>query len=410
MSSHGWSRRALLASPASLAAFSAQAYTPAEGPEIAILHMDWQEYRRRFITDGGRVVDTGNHDISHSEGQSYAMLLAVAADDRATFERVWGWARANLARPEDALLAWRWAPRQQRTAADRNNATDGDLVAAWALLRAHHAWRDPAHLATARRMAQEVLDRCTAEWAGDTWLLPGADGFRFARRIVVNPSYYAFRAMRELSAVAPSSLWPRLRVSGLRLVEQARFGRHALPADWVEVDPRGTFRPAEGWPARFSYDAVRVPLHLAWTGHAPEALRAVHRFWAAHSPGSMPAWVDLANGVAAPHRAEVGMRAIAGLLRQRLGEGTARVERLTAASNYYEASLLLLALLALAEAEPLEEQPLPPPREHWAGQAWRRILAGLRGDGGGDSMQMAMVRGAGTGPRVAAPRWTRTTH
>jgi len=34
--------------------------------------------------------------ISHSEGQGYGMLLAVAADDRPTFDLLWGWTRAQL--------------------------------------------------------------------------------------------------------------------------------------------------------------------------------------------------------------------------------------------------------------------------------------------------------------------------
>ncbi|MEG9529489.1 MAG: glycosyl hydrolase family 8, partial [Hyphomicrobiales bacterium] len=42
----------------------------------------WRAYRSRFITDQGRVVDTANGQISHSEGQGYGMLLAVAAGDR----------------------------------------------------------------------------------------------------------------------------------------------------------------------------------------------------------------------------------------------------------------------------------------------------------------------------------------
>lgn len=45
----------------------------------------WQSYKARFVTAQGRVVDTGNGNISHSEGQGYGMLLAVAANDRETF-------------------------------------------------------------------------------------------------------------------------------------------------------------------------------------------------------------------------------------------------------------------------------------------------------------------------------------
>ena len=37
----------------------------------------------------GRVVDNVNGGISHPESQGYGMLLAIAAGDRDTFERIW---------------------------------------------------------------------------------------------------------------------------------------------------------------------------------------------------------------------------------------------------------------------------------------------------------------------------------
>ncbi len=38
----------------------------------------WSEFRTRFLTADGRVVDTGNQGVSHSEGQGYGLLLAAA--------------------------------------------------------------------------------------------------------------------------------------------------------------------------------------------------------------------------------------------------------------------------------------------------------------------------------------------
>ena len=99
----------------------------------------WQAYKARFVTDQGRVVDTGNNEISHSEGQGYGMLIAVAAGDRATFDRIWGWTRANLMVRDDELIAWRWEPRKRPGVADMNDASDGDILVAWALAEAARA-------------------------------------------------------------------------------------------------------------------------------------------------------------------------------------------------------------------------------------------------------------------------------
>jgi endoglucanase len=116
----------------------------------------WRAYKARFVTAQGRVVDTANGLVSHSEGQGYGMLLAVAADDRDSFERIWGWTRANLFIRNDALAAWRWEPDKRPAIADVNNASDGDLLIAWALVEAATAWPDPSYRVAARRMALDI--------------------------------------------------------------------------------------------------------------------------------------------------------------------------------------------------------------------------------------------------------------
>ncbi|MGH7860175.1 MAG: glycosyl hydrolase family 8, partial [Candidatus Binatia bacterium] len=73
---------------------------------------EWLAYRERFVTPEGRVVDTGNGGISHSEGQGYAMFLAVSFGDRAAFERIWRWTKETLQVRADKLFAWKWEPAE----------------------------------------------------------------------------------------------------------------------------------------------------------------------------------------------------------------------------------------------------------------------------------------------------------
>jgi endoglucanase len=127
------------------AAFTAPARTNLErtatGPDAIAMPLvgaltdkaAWRDYKSRFISEQGRVIDTANGGISHSEGQGYGMLLAVAADDRAGFDALWGWTRANLMVRDDELIAWRWEPDKRPAVADMNDAADGDLLVAWAL-------------------------------------------------------------------------------------------------------------------------------------------------------------------------------------------------------------------------------------------------------------------------------------
>jgi endoglucanase len=69
---------------------------------------EWEEFKQRYVTPAGRVVDTGNHRISHSEGQGWGLLFAVTFDDRACFDRMLDWTAHALHRPHDSLHAWRF--------------------------------------------------------------------------------------------------------------------------------------------------------------------------------------------------------------------------------------------------------------------------------------------------------------
>ncbi|MGH1558990.1 glycosyl hydrolase family 8 [Caulobacter segnis] len=63
---------------------------------------NWAAYKSRFIQSDGRVVDTGNGNVSHSEGQGFAMIMATAYDDPATFKKLWSWTDKTLARSKHA--------------------------------------------------------------------------------------------------------------------------------------------------------------------------------------------------------------------------------------------------------------------------------------------------------------------
>jgi len=235
----------------------------------------WSAYKEKFIRAEGRVVDDGNGNISHSEGQGYAMLLAVLADDRATFDSVWAWTRKELMKRPDGLASWKWVPDATPNITDPNNASDGDLLIAWALAEAADRWNHADYNREAARLA-EALDKATGTRSpAGRIFLPGVNGFSAKEREdgpVVNPSYWVFPAMERLKKVALGVDWDGHRASGYTLLRTARFGAASLPTDWVSIKDKP--RPADGFPPRFSYNAVRVPLYLAWTERPnKEALR-----------------------------------------------------------------------------------------------------------------------------------------
>lgn len=56
----------------------------------------WDDYKAKYLSDEGAVIDTGNNNMTHSEGQSYGLMFAVAYNDRDSFDKILNWSYANL--------------------------------------------------------------------------------------------------------------------------------------------------------------------------------------------------------------------------------------------------------------------------------------------------------------------------
>ena len=204
----------------------------------------------RYVQDDGRVVRDDQGGDTVSEGQAYALLLAVAAGDEERFARVWDWTRAHLQR-SDGLLAWRWADGQ---VVDDEPATDADLDAARALLLAGERFDEPRYSEAARELKRAIVDGETT-WAADRTVLVAGPWARDGT-IVANPSYWSPKAFQQLG-------FEQVGQSSRQLTE--RLLESGLPPDWARVEPFGVFPsgpPSGGEPA-YSYDAVRLPVRLA---------------------------------------------------------------------------------------------------------------------------------------------------
>lgn len=317
----------------------------------------WSEYRSRFITAEGRVIDKDNdpNGVTHSEGQGYGMLLAEAAGDRDQLDVLWRWTQSHLRRP-DGLFSWKFAACGARgdCVADKNNASDGDILIAWALLRAGKDWGRADYAAAARDIAKSVSDKLIVGVGKDTLLLPAVDGFSDQSGKVVNLSYWIIPAFNAFTTAFDDPLWRRLSESASSLLREARFGKWRLPPDWLHVGD-GPVRPADGFPPRFSFDAVRIPLYLVWGGVTDkETLAPFLSFWSASQPQAAPAWVDLETDAVAPYAWSTGVASIAKLTEReaRTDDGAdAELPMPGPQDGYFSWSLSLLARIAAAETK-----------------------------------------------------------
>jgi len=177
-------------------------------------------------------------------------------------------------------------------------------------------------------------------------LLPGAEGFERPDHRIVNLSYWLFPAFLELNVVDPESAWAEFERSGIRLLELAQFGRWGLPPDWLRLaDP---LRPAENYPARFGYDAVRIPLYLIWARLGNEARLAPFRAYWSYFEGAkfLPPWTDLGNDSVDSRDAIPGIYAIANATR---GTGMSTASAFDPSQPFYSAALVLLTQMMLWE-------------------------------------------------------------
>jgi endoglucanase len=314
----------------------------------------WQAYKAAFVSEGGRVVDNANGNVSHSEGQGYGMILAVAADDRTTFDRIWDWTRSQLMLRDDGLAAWRWAPDASPHVSDRNNATDGDLLIAWALAEAGERWSEPAFKTASLAIARALTATVVADSPLGPILMPGATGFGRKDRSdgpVVNPSYWVFPALNRLATLQPELSWKTLLHSGMELLTATRMGPSGLPPDWISLAAEVPV-PAKGYPATFGYDAIRVPLYLAWASGGRKRLLAPYAaIWA--DAGAAPRRVDVESGTPGEEMGDSGYRAIAALVRcakdgTKLPSETVR----PTVDRYYPTTLRLLVLTAARQRYP----------------------------------------------------------
>lgn len=297
----------------------------------------WPIFKDRFLNSAGRIVDTGNGNISHSEGQGYGLWLALTADDRSAFDNIHRWTEATLARRDVALYSWRYDPRQDNAVADRNNATDGDIFIAWALARAGEQWQDAALTSRSEEIRAAILANLVVERFGRRLLLPGLEGFAAPDRVTVNPSYFIWPAFDAFQRLDGEVVWGGLIRDSEKLLAAARFGSRNLPTDWVDVTASPTIVPAAAKPPRFGFDAVRLPLY-AQAGNRQQLVGPIIDYWRGYvrAGRAIPAWIDVQSGQEAGYSLSPGGMTVAD---HALGIPAS----LPLSTDYYSAALQMLS-------------------------------------------------------------------
>jgi endoglucanase len=233
-----------------------------------VLWHAWKAYLRGFVQEDGRVIDHRAQGISTSEGQTYAMLRAVWADDQPSFDLLRRWTQDNLQAGDPSRLpAWKWGKRPDNSwgVLDQNPATDADQWLAWSLLLAHERWGGSGYRDQARSVIRRIREEAVATVGGRLVLLPGPWA-RAEDPIRINPSYLLPFAWRDFARFDETKVWTRLLDDSYVLLGQM-MSHGRLPPDWAFVAPQsGELVPAPAGheaTAVFGFEAIRIPWTLA---------------------------------------------------------------------------------------------------------------------------------------------------
>lgn len=320
----------------------------------------WDRYKQNFLTEDGRIVDPAQDNTSHSEGQGYGLWLAVLQSDRAAFDRIWQWTRNNLQVRADKLFAWHWGkrPNNEWAVLDLNNATDGDIVIAYALLLGQNQWKTKEYGDEALKIIRDIRTRLSVVRMGRTFLLPGYFGFTGEGGVLLNPSYLILPAFRLFSQADDAAFWDKVYSDGLFLIDRCCFGSLCLPADWVMLEG-DRFAPAPGKAPYFGSNAIRILLALSQEDK-PRFPRGVSALLERYQrTGELPQWVDLEKDSFSLRPAAAGYYAIFGLVAEKLGDRSlakrlfdeARAKLKAEKAAYYSFSLYLLATAGSRQME-----------------------------------------------------------
>ncbi|MEK1890126.1 MAG: glycosyl hydrolase family 8 [Phyllobacterium sp.] len=244
-------------------AFAGSGVAMAQNLSGTVKPEDWAAYKTRFIDAAGRVIDDANGNISHSEGQGYGLLLAYLASSKADFDQIWSFTRTELLLRDDGLAMWKWDPSAKPHITDSNNASDGDILIAYALLLAGADWGRNDFVGAAKTIIGGLGKSNVVKWQDRLLLLPGAKGFSEADRNdgpIINLSYWVFEAFPKFASVDKTTDWTQLSINGVGLLNKASAGPRSMPADWMSAKTQ--LKPAKGFAAEFGYNALRIPLYL----------------------------------------------------------------------------------------------------------------------------------------------------
>lgn len=221
--------------------------------------------------------DQGGDTVS--EGQGYALLLAYAADEQHTFDRVWAWTTAHLLRGKlGGGFASRW---DHGRVTDANSATDADVQIAWALVLGAHRFHQPGLRKQGLAVAGGVIRReLSYDDRGAPALAAGRWAIGTRRPFLVEPGYWTPAAEYDFAELTNDNRWWDLPHADLQHLKQLTDDGASLPPDWASLGSGQAIAavpaPGTSQPIQSGANGLRA---VVWTACTTAGRSLAARWW-----------------------------------------------------------------------------------------------------------------------------------
>jgi endo-1,4-beta-D-glucanase Y len=253
-----------------------RAYAGCTKPSSAVGKLIQDAYvawKANYVTTVGANLKVVSPEIDSgatvSEGMAYGMLIAVYMGDKALFDGLYNYWKANIATGTTTLMNWK-VP-----GGTGGSATDADEDAAFALLEASKQWPSGGYAAAALSMIRDI-------WTYDidsSSLLPKG-GSTYASANPTNPSYFAPAYYKEFAKVDTGHNWSSVTPSVVSAVYSAlnslgSVSSAGLVPGWCTSNCTAVGNNGAPTDGLYQYDAHRIPWRLGidacWNGEARAA-------------------------------------------------------------------------------------------------------------------------------------------
>lgn len=222
------------------------------------LDNSYKFYKQNYLTKEGRVIDSSRNNITTSEGQAFILFMALAMNDKSTFDLVFNWTKNNLKR-KDGLHSWIWGKNiwGRNRVLDYNSATDAEIDLARGFLLGYETWHNKKYLNEGLSTINSIWNNETRQIGTHLVLMPGVMQSK-VKFIEVNPSYFAPYAFKVFEKYDPKHDWNKLIESSYYYLNQVTAKtKTGLPPNWFLIK-NGKIVLEKSSRSDFSYDAIRV--------------------------------------------------------------------------------------------------------------------------------------------------------